>query len=234
METTPENIRGVALQRDLETVKCNLWDGDEFTWTSTGPSSEDNALPTPSAGDFDVDLQDPEFEWLVDPAFASDPAVTPCICHATPPLPRAFTPCCIPFGALTAKREIQMKACFRDNLLGQRGAPLKTQTLRVWSAPRASEHYRSFLGRKWIRVWRGQGHIDTIGWMQIQRWDTVRLGDITEADCEREGRPDMEPLAFLTEFLLSSEKNINIDTVAFRLLFRFRPCKTITYLYTCS
>jgi hypothetical protein len=123
-----------------------------------------------------------------------------------------------------------MMTCFRDNLLELRGAPKKNQTLRVWSDARKGEHYRSFVGRKWIRVWRGQGHIHTIGWIQIQRWDEVRLGDITEADCAREGRPDMTPLVFLHTFLLSSKKNITVDTLAVRVLFHFRPCRNLHLL----
>ena len=72
-------------------------------------------------------------------------------------------------------------------------APAKTQTFRVWGSRRAREHKESFTEGKWIRVWRGQGHKDTIGWLLITHWDEIKVGDIDKGDCVRECRPEWEP-----------------------------------------
>ena len=102
-----------------------------------------------------------------------------CFCQAPPKIvPQHYTPCCLPLGAQLSRREIQMFPEFRANLLRGKGEPPKTQTLRKWGQARAHEHKQSFQDGKWIRVWRGQGHNNTIGWIQITVWDEMKVCDI--------------------------------------------------------
>ena len=145
---------------------------------------------------------------------------TLCLCRMKPPLPVAFQPCCLPSGIMFSQREIQMKHDWLDNLIGTE--PPKTQTLRVWKRARAAEHLHSYLSGKWVRVWRGQGHSSTIGWLLITGWDVVRLGDMTNEDCCREGRPGMLPSQFLRQYLLTSKTTV--DTRVYRLQFTFKAC----------
>lgn len=119
-----------------------------------------------------------------------------------------------------AKREIQMLEVFRKNLLQLHGSPPKTQTLRDWGLQRQLEHFRSFKKGMWIRVWRGQGHSSTIGWLRIVSWDKIRIRDITQADCIREGRPSLTPFEFIEDFFPKYD-DLFILT---RIQFVFRAC----------
>ena len=117
-------------------------------------------------------------------------SVHTCYCQASPiTMPRNYIPCCLPTGLLLATKAIQIFEEFRGNLLRAKGEPAKTQTIRGWKTARAKENKQSFLEGKWIRVWRGQGNKDTIGWLRINVWDTVKLGSIDQGDCVREDRP---------------------------------------------
>jgi hypothetical protein len=147
-----------------------------------------------------------------------------CHCQVIPSaIPQHYTPPCLPRGAMLATREIQMFSVFRANLLGTEGEPPKTQTLRVWGAQRKKAHYTSYTHGRWIRVWRGQGHKDTIGWMLITHWDTVHVGDITQSDCVREGRPNWQPDALKRTFF----RGLTSNTPLTRVQFVFRKCLTI-------
>jgi hypothetical protein len=151
----------------------------------------------------------------------SDDEVCSCLCQEPPSaLPPHFTPCCLPCGVTLAKREIQMFPEFRDNLLGKKGTPRKTQTMRVWGKLRMREHYQNFVHNKWIRVWRGQGNKDTIGWMLITDWDEVKVADITKGDCAREGVPTCTPSMFKKKYL----KGLAPMDKLTRLQFTFRGC----------
>ena len=144
-----------------------------------------------------------------------------CYCQAAPRrLPRKFWPCCLPRNAVLASREMQMQRQFKPNLLCTQDAPPKTQTLREWSPARASEHFQSFKQGRWLRVWIGQGHISTVGWLLIKHWDYIEVGDITPGDCAREGRPHMTPTQFKLEFFPGRESNHKL----IRLNFEFRGC----------
>ena len=145
-----------------------------------------------------------------------------CYCREAPDdLPIHFTPCCLPVGTCLSTREIQMFPEFRDNLLGTRGAPPKTQTIRVWGQARMAAHHQSFTSGKWIRVWRGQGHKDTIGWLLIKRWDVVKVRNISKSDCVREGRPNWSPTKFKSVYLGGLTPNTNVT----RIQFDFHRCK---------
>jgi hypothetical protein len=147
--------------------------------------------------------------------------VRPCYCQEPPSaLPPHYTPCCLPFAVSLSKREIQMFPEFGDSLLGKVGTSPKTQTLRMWGERRTKEHYRAFVERKWIRVWRGQGNAHTIGWLLITDWDVVQVKDINAADCVREGLPKLSPEAFTKKYLRGLTPTTNLT----RLRFRFRPC----------
>ena len=145
-----------------------------------------------------------------------------CYCQAPPgTLPPQYTPCCLPLGVALASREIQMFPEFRKNLLLFDNAPAKTQTFRVWGSHRAREHKESFTEGKWIRVWRGQGQIATIGWLLITHWDEIKVGDIDKGDCVREGRPEWEPARFKKIYL----RGMDDDATVNRIQFEFRPCR---------
>jgi len=147
-----------------------------------------------------------------------------CHCQATPrDIPLHHTPPCLPRGAVLAAREIQMLPEFRSNLLGTGGAPPKTQTMRVWGTQRRAEHYASFKHGRWIRVWRGQGHKDTIGWLLITHWDTVLINGITCRDCVREGRPQWR----LAEFKNTYFNGLAPNTPLTRVRFVFAACINI-------
>jgi len=190
-------------------------------------------LPTDVS--FDELFEDEDFSWVTPRRRATIPSdeldtvyvnpeeeVRVCYCQAAPKrLPRKFTPCCLPSSAVLAAREIQMKDTFKDNLMGSNGSPLKTQTLREWCPARAREHQQSFVHGKWVRVWVGQGHASTIGWLRITKWDTIEVGGITTEDCVREGRPQWTPTRFKREFF---PKNLSSDKLI-RLQFYFRGCK---------
>ena len=145
-----------------------------------------------------------------------------CLCQARPAhLPQKYTPCCLPLGTVLSTREIQMFAEFRGNLLQGQGEPRKTQTLRKWGRDRARAHMQSFLGGKWIRVWRGQGHQATIGWLQITFWDQISVSAIDHDDCVREGRPMWEPEMFRAKYC----KGLSPDFKLIRIRFIFRACR---------
>ena len=127
----------------------------------------------------------------------------------------------MPAGAILALREIQMHTSFRDNLLGINGAYPKTQTMRVWCKRIADQHQASYISGSWVRVWRSIGHKSTIGWLRYTSWDTVELGDITQEDCVREGRPFMTPDQFVLWFF----PGLAPMTELVRLQFEFRACK---------
>ena len=156
-------------------------------------------------------------------AVTARPAVTVgCTCQKPPAaLPLAFVPCCLPPGSKIAKREIQMCEDFRRNLLSSStGAPPKTQTIRLWGLARRKEHWASYREGRWIRVWRGQGHKSTIGWMKISHWDDIQLGQLDDGDCVREGLPGM-PVAVFKRIYFGGA---NATTRCVRLQFAFEPC----------
>jgi hypothetical protein len=148
-----------------------------------------------------------------------------CFCQAPPKnVPQHYTPCCLPLGAPLSCREIQMFPEFRANLLRGKGEPPKTQTLRRWGQARARAHKKSFQDGTWIRVWRGQGHISTIGWLQITGWDEIKVCDIDHGDCVREGRPSWEPEHFRQKYC----KGMAYNSKLLRIRFTFRACHACT------
>jgi hypothetical protein len=145
-----------------------------------------------------------------------------CYCQAPPStLPLHYSPCCLPLGVRLATREIQMFPEFRKNLLLLDNAAPKTQTCRQWGDRRARAHKQSFDEGTWIRVWRGQGHKDTIGWLLITQWDTIKVGDIDQGDCVREGRPEWEPKRFKDTYFGGMDDTATLT----RIKFVFRPCR---------
>ena len=171
-ESTPVGRGSTGLDvKHLDPIRCDLgqtslddiFEDDDFEWLTTTNTSNKT---TPLAEEEDDELQQ----------------VYACHCQACPTnVPRCFTPCCLSPGVVLASREIQMKEDFRANLLGTDGAPPKTQTMRKWCPERKTEHRDSFLGGKWVRVWRGQGHKSTIGWLLIVSWD--KLWILITLDC---------------------------------------------------
>jgi hypothetical protein len=205
-------------------------DEDDITWGHTSSPKEPSRI-----SNYEFEDDDDDWHHDIDPAInhADDPdqpdpehddEVCPriCSCQAPPEnLPPGYTPRCLPQGVRVSSREIQMYACFKDNLLQTRQAPAKTQTCRAWCVKRACEHKRAFLEGKWIRVWRGQGHKSTIGWMLITVWDEVMVGDLDKGDCAREGRPGWEPKKLKDTFF----KSLKPDDVMTRIRFTFQPCR---------
>ena len=150
-----------------------------------------------------------------------DAQVNTCYCQAPPCyIPYNFTPCCLPSGVVLATREIQMAEVFKNNLLGINDAPPKTQTMRDWCPARATEYHRSYTLGLWIRVWRGQGHKTTIGWLLLKTWDKLKVGSITNADCVREGRPNTTPEQFSELFF----PTLGPTDELYRVTFVFRAC----------
>jgi hypothetical protein len=70
-------------------------------------------------------------------------------------------------------------------------------------------------------VWRGQGHKDTIGWMRITCFDTVKVGDIDHGDCVREGRPTWGPDEFRAKYCQGFSSGHFLS----RVQFEFRACR---------
>jgi hypothetical protein len=202
---------------------CNddvfLLDEDEF-----GPHIGNAGPPVQSVYVPDVDMAPDDVlgEFEVDANEETEVHTRTCYCQAPPTsLPPHYTPCCLPLGVRLATREIQMFPEFRKNLLLTEDAPPKTQTCRVWGAHRARTHKESFREGKWIRVWRGQGHKDTIGWLLITHWDEMKVGDIDKGDCVREGRPEWEPSMFKETYL----RGMGDAAALTRIKFGFRPCR---------
>jgi hypothetical protein len=186
---------------------------EEFSWITT-PRKK---AKTTALGNTCV-----RTDWITNP----DEQVFVCYCQTAPTrLPRHFTPCCLPHTAVLASREIQMLPGFKSNLLGLHREPLKTQTLRDWSPRRAAEHHQSFMHKKWVRVWVGQGHAATIGWLQIITWDYISVSEITKNDCVREGRPGLTPAQFSLKFF---PKKKPADRLI-RLQFHFVGCYRYTH-----
>jgi hypothetical protein len=193
--------------------------GDEFGAHVDNPGPPGQSMCVPDMAMTDDDIPDAYQEEVHD-----ETEVHPrtCYCQAPPSmLPLRYTPCCLSLGVLLATREIQMFPEFRNNLLLVGNAPAKTQTCRVWGAHRARQHKESFTEGKWIRVWRGQGHKDTIGWLLITHWDEVKVGDIDKGDCVREGRPEWEPAHFKKKYL----RGMDDAATVIRIKFDFRPCR---------
>ena len=152
----------------------------------------------------------------------NDKQVGPCFCQANPQnIPQNFTPCCLPRGSLLSKREIQMFPEFKGNLLQTMGEPAKTQTIRNWGMQRLRAHKLSFLAGEWIRVWRGQGHKDTIGWLLITSWENVMVSEIDHDDCVREGLPEWKPEEFRKKYCKGLAPNHKLV----RIRFNFRSCR---------
>jgi hypothetical protein len=160
-----------------------------------------------------------------DIGFDEDLKVGVCYCQAMScHIPPCYTPCSLPDDAILASHEIQMEVGFRDNLLGSNGAAPKTQTMRKWCEARATEHHCSYTKGKWVKVWRGQGHSTTIGWLLFTFWDTVEVGKITWYDCVREGRPGLTPQQFRDTFFPGLESSCKL----IRVKFVFRVCNSVS------
>ena len=251
-ETPPMAIgdrSGVRLQITpipcaLNTTSSTVYDDfeeEDFSWFQDDTSldvqetehkehcEDDSAdLDFDYAENCEVDFDEEHFE---DDADDLDNQVDDCYCQSPPCcVPSDFTPCCLPPGVGLATREIQMDEVFRDNLLGINGAPPKTQTLRDWSPGRVAEHYHSYVHGKWIRVWRGQGHISTIGWLLLISWDTVTVCNIDKTDCVREGFPLLSSKEFVNMFF----PNLNRTHQLHRLQFVFRACRACNRINVCS
>jgi hypothetical protein len=198
-------------------------DSEDSEWTSP-VGRESNSGPGDIASDPDhedaasVDNDGPD-----DPV-PEEKKVRTCHCQSIPnAIPQRYTPPCLPTGALLATREIQMFPEFRANLLGVGGVAQKTQTMRVWGPLRSAEHHASYTHGRWIRVWRGQGHKDTIGWLLITHWDTVLVRDITRRDCVREGRPKWLSAEFKKKYFNGLTSNTQLT----RIQFVFHRCLSI-------
>ena len=207
-DTTPPVQKGAPTHNDLEPLQCDLselMDDDEFSFGVPVP-----VLPERDAtSSVILDIEDEVCKHT-------------CYCQASPnTMPPNFTPCCLPLGVQLASRSIHMFPEFRGNLLRLEGEPAKTQTLRNWSKDRADEHRQSFLDGKWIRVWRGQGHKDTIGWLLITCWKEVKVRDIGKNDCIREGRPTWDPKMFKYKYC----NGLPPDFTLIRVRFEFRGCR---------
>jgi hypothetical protein len=193
-------------------------DEDEFgaPFDSGGPPVESMDVPDDNMAGGDVvgSITEDVFD-------DSEVPTQTCYCQAPPStLPLHYSPCCLPLGVRLATREIQMFPEFRKNLLLEDNSAPKTQTCRVWGDHRARAHKQSFSEGRWIRVWRGQGHKDTIGWLLITHWDAITVGDIDKGDCVREGRPDWEPKRFKDTYL----RGMGDTAPVIRIKFIFRPC----------
>jgi hypothetical protein len=194
-------------------------DEDEFSapFNSGGPPVDVISVP-------DADMADDDVAGGFTEEVVDESKVPPhtCYCQAPPStLPLHYSPCCLPLGVRLATREIQMFPEFRKNLLLEDNAAPKTQTCRVWGDHRARAHRQSFDEGNWIRVWRGQGHKDTIGWLLITQWDTIKVGDIDQGDCVREGRPEWTPTRFKDKYCAGMDDTATMT----RIKFVFRPCR---------
>lgn len=212
-ENTPPMCEGApSMRSQLAPLPCDLsemMDDDDFSFGV--PVSSLPPLP-------DTDAEDDEEHDAED-----EVCTRTCYCQASPKdMPRNYTPCCLPLGVLLARREIQMFPEFKGNLLRMKGEPAKTQTFRRWGVERARAHKLSYSDGKWIRVWRGQGHKDTIGWLLITFWDEVKVHAITKGDCVREGRPTWEPEMFREKYC----KGLSPKSTLIRVKFDFRACRT--------
>jgi hypothetical protein len=231
--TPPANKTDACRYSQVGVVPCDLplemdedefnddmieMDGDEFEGPVdyAGPPVQPTYVP-----DTDMGVEDDVGDVGRDVVDDTEVRTRTCYCQApSSTLPRHYIPCCLPLGTQLATREIQMYPEFRENLLLADNAPPKTQTCRVWSAHRARAHRQAFVEGKWIRVWRGQGHKDTIGWLLITHWDVIKVGDIDKGDCIREGRPDWAPVTFKQTYL----GGMDDDDDVIRIQFTFRPC----------
>jgi hypothetical protein len=234
-ETTPPVLNtGSCRYSQAAVVPCDLpfdadeailsddmfeMDGDEFGASRAygGPPVQTMYVP-----DVHMAADDLYAGFVEEVAVETEVHTRTCYCQAPPStLPLHYTPCCLPLGVRLATREIQMFPEFRKNLLLIENAPAKTQTCRVWGAHRAHAHKESFAAGKWIRVWRGQGHKDTIGWLLITHWDEIKVGDIDKGDCVREGRPEWLPDSFKEKYL----RGMDDAALVTRIKFDFRPCR---------
>jgi hypothetical protein len=233
-------------QEDQDTIEPMLLGGDQYdpaddynTEDSEREKNQEDPVPDDEGserGGGGGESEHSDFEWeepgqdlrpdveAEDINIVQEHEVRTCHCQAPPnAMPAHYTPPCLPWGVSLAKREIQMFPEFRDNLLGIRGAPQKTQTLRIWGTQRSATHYTSYMQGKWIRVWRGQGHMSTIGWMLITNWDEILVRCISPSDCAREGRPRWLP----SEFVQAYFPELTPNTTLTRVQFLFRPCQTV-------
>jgi hypothetical protein len=232
--TPPVHNTGSCRYSQVSVVPCDLpsaMDADEFGDDMFEMDGDEFSAPVGYGGAPVQPRYVPDTDMAADELFSgfeedvvdeTEVRTRTCYCQAPPStLPLHYTPCCLPRGVKLATREIQMFPEFRKNLLLADNAPPKTQTCRVWGASRARAHKESFTEGKWIRVWRGQGHKDTIGWLLITHWDKIKVGDIDKGDCVREGRPEWEPDGFKKKYLGGMED----DAAVTRIKFDFRPCR---------
>ena len=170
------------------------------------------------------DFLRPDPEGLPNEEVPGQEEVRLCFCQSIPcHMPSNYTPCNLPEGAVLARREIQMLGVFKDSLLGLNGAPPKTQTIRNWCANRADEHQNAYIEGKWVRVWRGQGHKSTIGWLKVTSWTTMMIGHLTQGDCVREGCPHLTTEQFTETFF----PKLTPLSEVIRIQFEFRVCPSV-------
>jgi hypothetical protein len=232
MDATKESLVPDAVSAfrpdDQEELLQMIRDGSDSAVAEAergGQELHDPGVDQVHAPDPDSEGSTTEFDGLeeeLSSAVEARQQVHTCHCqHSIPPQHHA--PACLPVGAILATREIQMFPEFRANLLCTGGAPPKTQTLRIWGRQRTAEHHMSYTHNRWIRVWRGQGHKATIGWLLITHWDTLRVDAITHMDCVREGVPHLSTVAFRRKYF----NGLAASTRLLRVQFLFRPCLAI-------
>ena len=122
---------------------------------------------------------------------------------------------------LKGNRVIQMSKLQGPRLLTHN----KRMTTRVWGPGMVKRMYECFKNEWLVRVWRGQGHKYTVGYMLITNMYPSTLGKLTKVGCALEGWPELTPGEFLDRFLLRSTpgKPALLSTPCTVCLFDFYP-----------
>jgi hypothetical protein len=94
-------------------------------------------------------------------------------------------------------------------------------TRRCWTDSFAQHHRSAFANGKYVRVWRGQGHSFTIGWVKYTAMYRQRLCEMPSSDLVKEGCGHLSLVEFRTRYFIDFPP----DTECWVLEFLYFPCK---------
>ena len=125
---------------------------------------------------------------------------------------------------LDFKHLIIMFSSHHKELVNQK----KIMTQRRWHANTENRFIAAWKANALVRVWGGQGHSTTLGWMSLIFVGRRRIRDMTSVDCFLEGCGGMSQNDFYTTYFakpaLKNKKNPpSIDEEMTLLVFHFFP-----------
>ena len=117
---------------------------------------------------------------------------------------------------------LQMKRVFIEN--GTLHSGEKTMTRRYWGPQNQQLHLDCYFQGKLVRVWRGQGHSCTVGWVLYTNMYYQNLMLMSNEDVKLEGFPGLSVQQFIERHM--SKKGVCVvppDEEVLVINFKFFP-----------